>query len=236
MSNELEATAEQTSMIALIEKCVLDTNVSVDKLEKMLDLQERLMAKQALIDFNSAFAEMQPKFPPIPAKGKGHNNVRYPLKEDMNMLCNPILSEYGFSLSFSNTQKDGFIKTIATLTHRGGHSISTEIVLKDDNSGSKNAVQAVGSSQTYGERYAMKSLLNLTILKDPTDDDGQSSYMDSEELILIKKTISKSQNVAELTKARNEALSNVSRMSKQQQLEIRAEVERVRKMIGGNNG
>jgi hypothetical protein len=40
-----------------------------------------------------------------------------------------------------------------------------------DTSGSKNPVQAVGSSTAYGKRYVMEALLNLT--SRGVDDDGK---------------------------------------------------------------
>jgi len=42
-----------------------------------------------------------------------------------------------------------------------------------DNSGSKNAVQAVGSSVSYGKRYVMAALLNITTRGE--DDDGNAA-------------------------------------------------------------
>ncbi len=163
------------AVLQVIERCANDPNVDIEKMQKLLDMQERIMNKQQEIEYNIAFSEMQPKLPPIPALGEGHNNARFAKKEDMNQLVNPILSKFGFALSFKNTQENGTIKTRATLRHRAGHAEFTEITLKDDNSGSKNAVQAVGSSQSYGERYTMKAILNLTIIKDPTDDDAASA-------------------------------------------------------------
>lgn len=162
------------AILQVIERCANDPGVDVEKMQKLLDMQERIMNKQQEIEYNTAFAQMQPELPPIPALGIGHNSAKFAKKEDMNLLINPILSKYGFALSFKNTQENGTIKTRATLRHMAGYSEYTEITLKDDVSGSKNAVQAVGSSQSYGERYTMKAILNLTILKDPTDDDAMS--------------------------------------------------------------
>ena len=58
--------------------------------------------------------------------------------------------------------------------HREGHSERTMMELPADTSGSKNAVQAVGSSTSYGKRYVASALLNLTSrLPEDRDDDGQ---------------------------------------------------------------
>ena len=47
-----------------------------------------------------------------------------------------------------------------------------------DTTGSKNAVQAVGSSTAYGKRYVMEALLNLT--SRGQDDDGKRGGGDPE--------------------------------------------------------
>ena len=50
------------------------------------------------------------------------------------------------------------------------------MLLPLDTSGSKNAVQAVGSSTSYGKRYTASALLNLTSrLPDDRDDDGRAA-------------------------------------------------------------
>ena len=59
------------------------------------------------------------------------------------------------------------------LPPREGHSEETTMPLPLDTSGSKNAVQAVGSSTSYGKRYTAAALLNLTSRGE--DDDGKAS-------------------------------------------------------------
>ena len=61
----------------------------------------------------------------------------------------------------------------AILSHREGHSEETTLTLDADKSGSKNAVQAVGSSISYGQRYAAVALLNITTRG--MDDDGENA-------------------------------------------------------------
>lgn len=158
-------------MISFIERCALNPEISVDKMNQLFDIQERMLNKQAEIEYNIAFAEMQAELPPVPARKKGQSGKHF-TKGDANILVNPVLKKYGFALNFITTQEGNFIKTRATLRHRAGHSESTELVLPADTGGNKNKVQEIGSSQSYGERYTMKAILNLTIIEDETEDDG----------------------------------------------------------------
>lgn len=160
-------------MINFIERCALNQDISVEKMNQLFDIQERMLNKQAEIEYNSAFAEMQAELPPIPADKKGQSG-RHFTKGAANILINPVLKQHGFALNFKTTQEGEFIRTRATLRHRFGHSEHTEILLPADVGGNKNKVQAIGSSQSYGERYTMKAILNLTIINDDSDDDADS--------------------------------------------------------------
>ncbi len=165
------------AMLLMIDRVCSDPSFDVSKMEKLVEMRNAELARVAEINFNNDFASMQAELPVIPCNGRGHNNSKYALKADMVNLTKPFLQKYGFSLSFTTSQESGYITTKATLRHKDGHSISTELKLKDDNSGSKNVVQAIGSSQAYGERYTMKGILNLAISDDIADDDGNGAVV-----------------------------------------------------------
>jgi hypothetical protein len=59
------------------------------------------------------------------------------------------------------------------LAHRDGHREETSLDLMHDSTGSKNSVQAIGSSVSYGKRYTMCALLNITTKNE--DDDGATA-------------------------------------------------------------
>ncbi|ANK73763.1 ERF family protein [Ensifer adhaerens] len=165
--------SESAAIIQVIERAAMNPNVDIDKMERLLQMQERIMERQAKASYMAALAEMQPDLPEIPENGKGHGNIKYALWEDINELIKPVLGNHGFSLSFRTGQADGKIIVTGVLSHRDGHSEETTMHLPTDTSGSKNAVQAVGSSTSYGKRYTAQALLNLTSRGD--DDDGQAA-------------------------------------------------------------
>lgn len=162
------------ALVSMIERIAMTPELPIERLEKMLDMKERLDAKSAEQEFNAAFARAADAFPSIPLKGVGHNNKPYALLKDIIACTRPALAANGLALTFStNTSKDVVVVT-AKLIHRSGHSQSTEIELPRDKTGSKNDVQAIGSSQTYGQRYAAQAILGLS-LGDDMDDDGQGA-------------------------------------------------------------
>lgn len=173
-----EQSAEVTSILQVIERAALNPNVDIDKMERLLEMQERVMARNAKAAYTEALAAMQPKLPVIAERGgirdrAGNVQSTYALWEDINEAIKPVLAEHGFALSFRTGREDGNIVVTGVLSHRDGHSEETTMHLPIDGSGSKNAVQAVGSSTSYGKRYTAQALLNLTSRGE--DDDGKAA-------------------------------------------------------------
>lgn len=174
--------AEAAAIVQMIERAVMNPAVDIDKMERLLLMQERVMERTAKAAFNSALAEMQPKLPVIDERGaiitdakKGPQST-YAKWEDINDGIRPLLAEYGFALSFRVKRTDAIVAVTGVLSHRDGHSEETTIDLSVDSSGNKNGVQAVGSSISYGKRYAAISLLNITSrAPQDRDDDGQAA-------------------------------------------------------------
>lgn len=166
---------QATAIISVIERAATNPDVDIDKMERLLEMQERIMARDAKAAYASALATMAPELPVISERGgikDRHGNVQstYALWEDINDAIKPVLAAHGFALSFRTGREDGQITVTGVLSHRDGHSEETTITLPHDSSGSKNAVQAVGSSTSYGKRYTAGLLLNLTSRGE--DDDG----------------------------------------------------------------
>jgi hypothetical protein len=171
-------TTSPNDMLALIKQAATDPNIDVAKMHGLLDVQERMMAKQAEIEFNIALSDLQAKLPRIRKDGAISHNGKvistYAKYETIDDTIRPLLTEFNFSLRFNTrTTTDGKIIITGTLAHRGGHSITDEIPLSIDASGAKNNVQGVGSTISYGKRYLVGMLLNLVF--EGEDDDGQKA-------------------------------------------------------------
>lgn len=167
-----QAPQASQSLLPMIDKLVERPDFDVEKLERLLDMQERIMTRSAMEQFNAAMAMMQDELPSIAERGKAHN-TKYATFEDINDVAKPIMKRHGFAVSFRVHNIQGGIEVTGVLMHKGGHREETTMTLPLDTSGSKNAVQAVGSSVSYGKRYVMSALLNITTRSE--DDDGESA-------------------------------------------------------------
>ncbi len=150
-----------------------DPSVDVAKLQALFELWERAQKRQAEAAFNAAFSAMQGELPTIDEHGRakmpdGSVRYRYAQQEDIIEVVKPILQRHGFALRFEHRYTNGTIKIIGILSHRDGHSAQDEFECAADKSGSKNDIQAVGSTRTYGQRYTTRALRNI-VSRDPND-------------------------------------------------------------------
>lgn len=199
--HEVAAHAQQneaTSILSVIDRAARDPNVDIDKMERLMLMHERFIAKQAEVAFAQALAEMQEYMPVIDERGviknkNGGVQSTYAFWEDINEALKPVLTRFGFALSFRTNTGESGVKVTGILSHRLGHREETEILLPADLTGSKNAVQAVASSVSYGKRYTAGALLNLTSRGE--DDDGQSANSQAPTRLITKAQLDRLKNV-----------------------------------------
>src|SRR5690348_10635456 len=165
--------SESAAILSVIERAASNPDVNIDKMERLWAMHRQSVERQAQADYNTALSEMQDELPAVAERGaakvQGQTRYTFALWEDINTAIKPVLKKHGFALSFRTDFTDGVAVT-GVLSHKGGHSEQTTIKLPVDSSGSKNAVQAVASSVSYGKRYTAGALLNLT--SHGEDDDG----------------------------------------------------------------
>lgn len=168
----VEAASETSAILLMIERVAMNPDADLDKMERLLEMRERMEARAAKQAYLDAFARLQQELPAIDKRGRGHN-IKYARFEDLIGTIKPYLAKHGFSLSFRTAQAEKTITVTCVLGHAAGHTEQTDIVLPADTSGSKNAVQAWGSSTSYGKRYAAMTLLGIATQEE--DDDGARS-------------------------------------------------------------
>lgn len=159
------------NLALVIERLAANPSVDVAKLEKIIELQERVLASQAKSAFAAAFSKMQGELPPIENRKKTNTGKYAPL-EDIVEVVRPILSKWGFALSHRcewPPTTPPKIRVIGILTHEAGHERESIFEAEADESGSKNDIQGLGSSNAYGRRYTTKDLLGVVTRNEDTD-------------------------------------------------------------------
>jgi hypothetical protein len=173
---ESPAPSEAVTIMSVIDRAARDPHVDIDKMERLMQMHERITTRQAESEFNSSLASMQSRMPTIAQTGfNDHTKKSYALFSDINEVVRPIMQEYGFAVTFKVENPDvSHIAITGILVHRGGHRESTTITMPADMGKGRNDVQALGSSISYGRRYVLCSLLNITTA-DMKDDDAQTA-------------------------------------------------------------
>lgn len=153
------------------------SGASPETLEKMLALQERWEKNEARKAFDKAIAAAKAKMPTIVKNrevsfGAGKTAYRHEDLAEIAKAIVPVLSEFGLSYRFRTNVTDKLIVVTCILSHEGGHSEENSLPGPADTSGSKNAIQSIGSTVTYLQRYTLKAALGLAA---SNDDDGVSA-------------------------------------------------------------
>ncbi len=176
--------SEPTSMLALIERIATDPSLPIERLERLLDMQERISAKQAETDFAVSMSAAQSEMAPITTDEKNtHTGSKYATYAQLDRALRPIYTKHGFALSFDEAEspKAGHIRVICHVSHRGGH---TRVYHRDmpvvttGIAGNAMMTETHGnaSAQSYAMRYLLKGVFNVAIAED--DDDGNGDPTD----------------------------------------------------------
>jgi hypothetical protein len=170
------------SVINMIARAASDPAVDIAKLEALMAMQERVIAKQNAQLFASAMADAQAEMAPV-VKDKTNTHIgnRYARLEAIDNAIRPIYAAHGFSVRYRcENATPGSVRVVCILSHRAGHIEESSIEAPLDASGSggktnKTGVQAVGSTITYLRRYALTMAFNVVMENDSDDDDGEAS-------------------------------------------------------------
>lgn len=163
---------QEISMLSTISRLALDPRCDMDKLERLIRLQDRMEAKTALEAFNASFAEMQCEMPSVEKRTENtHTKKMYADLDDINYTVRPVMAKFGFGVSFKIVNQAAGVSITGILMHKAGHREETTMLLPLDIGAGRSAVQSVGSTTTYGKRYVMCALLNITS-GDDNDNDG----------------------------------------------------------------
>lgn len=156
-------------------RMAVEQGADLDRLERLMALQERWEAGEAKKKFAVAFAAFKAEAVKIiknklitdgPLKNKKHAEL-----SDAVNAATPALSRHGLSTAWRLTKDDkDWLEVTCTLSHEGGHSESVSMGGPPDTGPGRNAMQARGSSKTYLERYTLTAILGLAA--QDADDDG----------------------------------------------------------------
>jgi hypothetical protein len=169
-----EAQAVTVTPLRLIELAAA-RGASIEQMQQLMDLQERHERNEARKAFVVALNAFKAN-PPAVLKdrqvsfGAGKTAYKHAGLDNASALIGEALAQHGLSHRWNVEQTDARIKVTCILTHSLGHSESVTMEATPDTSGSKNSIQAIGSTVSYLQRYTLFAASGIAPKN--TDDDG----------------------------------------------------------------
>lgn len=155
----------------------VERGASIEQLQALMALQERHEANEARKAYVAAMTSFKAD-PPVLTKNKtvsfdtskGKTEYAHATLDQVSAVIGAGLSKHGISHRWEVQQLDnGGISVTCVLTHSMGHSERVHLTAPADSSGSKNSIQAIGSTVTYLQRYTLLSATGMAVKGQDTD-------------------------------------------------------------------
>ena len=208
VTKEQSTTAATTSPMQLIEVAI-NSGADIDKLERLMSLQERWEENSAKKAFFAAMSKFNAECPTIVKKKQAHNSKYAPLGDIHNQIKETLVS-CGLSFRFEQDHNNG-IEVTCLVSHELGHTEKATMKANADTSGSKSAIQAMASTVTYLMRYTLCSALGITTADEDMDgrlDNGLLISTEQERFLLDKLCVQNEGGDFGLTKDGERALKS----------------------------
>lgn len=182
--HELPARDDSRSLMSIIDRAATDPAFDVAKLAQLLEVKEKWEASEARKAYVTALAAFKREPPRIVKDrqvsfGAGKAAYKHATLDNASELIGAALSAHGLSHRWNVEQQEGgLIRVTCILTHVQGHSEQVSMSAQPDTSGSKNSIQAIGSTTSYLQRYTLFAATGLAP-KD-ADTDGAEPHVMAE--------------------------------------------------------
>lgn len=175
---QAEPVTMEGGLLEVIARAARDPSVDIDKMERLIAMQERIQARQAEVAFNEAMNACQAEMRPISADATNpQTKSRYASYPQLDKALRPIYTRHGFSLSFDegDSPKPEHVRVICYVSHNAGFSRTYRRDMPADGKGAKGGdvmtkTHAAGAAGSYGARYLLKGIFNVAVGED--DEDG----------------------------------------------------------------
>lgn len=171
---------ESASMLSVIQRAATDPACDIEKMERLLQMKERMDAREAETAFNQAMADAQSDMGRIAANRENtQTRSKYATYDKLDKVLRPIYGKHGFALSFDEGEAPAdHVLVLCHVSHRNGHTRTYKKLMPADGKGAKGGdvmtkTHAAGAAMSYAMRYLLKGIFNVAIGEE--DRDGNST-------------------------------------------------------------
>lgn len=172
------ATAAIDAVLTMIQRAANAGEIGT--LERLLAWRDKQIADAKETAFKESLSAAMSRMTSIRVDSENsQTHSRYASLAAMDDAVRAIYTDHGFSLTFDtqDTNLSDVVRLVCDMSHEGGHTRQYHINMPADGMGPKGAAvmtrtHATGSAITYGRRYLLQMIFNLTVAR---DDDGNAA-------------------------------------------------------------
>jgi hypothetical protein len=158
-------------------RLAIEKQVSVDVLERLVALQERVSDRNARQAMSEAVARFQAECPSIKkgrtariaTKSGGSYSYTFASLDEIARAIRPILHRHGLSYTWDSTTDGKSLACTCILRHVEGGEDRATFSCPTDTRAEMSGAQATASALTYARRQSLVQVLGLTVTDDDTD-------------------------------------------------------------------
>ncbi len=219
-----------------------DAEKKADLFEKLLDMRNKELERQAKRDFDANFAKLRAELEPIQrSKENTFLKSKYAPLEAMQEICDPIIAKHGFAYSWREEDLPEGRKCILMDITGYGHTRTNSWVApaydgvkNRDGREVTNALQSAGIQSSYGERRTFKQGFGIVTVDEDTDGDFRTVKI-NEELQAELDAIAEAKNADELMPVYQSAYGKHKEDPDKRRIIIGAYNEAKQRLIGKPN-
>lgn len=174
---------DASTIMQVISRAASDPAVDIGKLERLMDMYERVEGKKAEQAFNESMTAAQSEMGRVSADANNpQTRSKYASYAALDRALRPIYTAHGFALSFDEGESpgEGWVRVLCYVSHRNGHCKTYGKNMPADGKGAKGGdvmtkTHAAGAAMSYGMRYLLKGIFNVAVGED--DDDGNGATL-----------------------------------------------------------
>lgn len=161
---------QSAALLSVIARAASDPSVDIDKMERLLAMQERVLERNAESAFNESMRGAQGEMRQVATDANNpQTRSRYATYAAIDAALRPIYTRHGFSISYGTADApEGYVRVLAYVSHVGGHTRRYEAAMPADGKGAKGGdvmtkTHAFGAATSYGMRYLLKMIFNVAV-------------------------------------------------------------------------
>lgn len=183
-----------TALLQVIERAASNPQVDIDKMERLMAMHERMVARDAESAFNDAMLACQTEIRRVAADADNpQTKSKYATYAKLDRVLRPIYTAKGISISYDTDEspKAEHIRVLAYVS-RGAYTRTYKIDMPADGKGAKGGdvmtkTHATGAGMQYGMRYLLKGIFNVAIGEEDNDGNAPRGMAETEVAEWIKK-------------------------------------------------